>query len=470
MPDEIAWLAADELRARYASRTLSPVEVVSALLARAERLNPRLNAFITIMHESAQREARQAEIELGRGERRSPLHGVPVAIKDVIFTRGTRTTMGSRALADFVPDEEATLVERLRAGGAIILGKAHTPEFASASTGKNRTFGPCRNPYDLRRIPGGSSGGSAAAVAGGLCPIAIGTDTGGSIRIPAALCGAVGLKATHGRVSAHGIFLNAWTLDHPGPITRSVRDAALALGVIAGYDSNDPTTNRAPVPDYTAALTGDIRGLRVGVLREHQTAAMDADVATSFDRAVRLLAELGAQIETVSVPSIAYAEAATLAIRAVEFSAIHEQTLREHAADYDPEILHRAIAGFGISGVDYVRAQQVRGRITADLLTAFRDCDALASPTVGIAAPEIGVENINVAGQEEDVSRYLPRFTRWQNLTGFPVVTVASGYTPTGLPIGFQFTARHFDEAMAFRFADTFERATATERRRPSLD
>ena len=233
MPDEIAWLAADELRARYASRTLSPVEVVNALLARAERLNPRLNAFITLMHESARREARQAEAELGRGMQ-EPLHGVPVAIKDVIFTRGARTTMGSRALADFVPDEDATLVERLRAGGAIILGKAHTPEFASASTSKNRTFGPCRNPHDLSRIPGGSSGGSAAAVAGGLCPIAIGTDTGGSIRIPAALCGAVGVKATHGRVSTHGIFLNAWTLDQPGPITRSVRDAALALGVIAG--------------------------------------------------------------------------------------------------------------------------------------------------------------------------------------------------------------------------------------------
>ena len=262
MPDEIAWLAADELRARYASRTLSPVEVVNALLARAERLNPRLNAFITLMHESARREARQAEAELGRGQCRSSLHGVPVAIKDVIFTRGARTTMGSRALADFVPDEDATLVERLRAGGAIILGKAHTPEFASASTSKNRTFGPCRNPHDLSRIPGGSSGGSAAAVAGGLCPIAIGTDTGGSIRIPAALCGAVGVKATHGRVSTHGIFLNAWTLDQPGPITRSVRDAALALGVIAGYDSSDPTTRRAPVPDYTAALNSDIRGLR----------------------------------------------------------------------------------------------------------------------------------------------------------------------------------------------------------------
>ncbi|MBI3965299.1 MAG: amidase [Chloroflexi bacterium] len=466
-PNELCWLSATELSERLASRALSPVEVVDAYLDRAERLNPHLNAFLTILADSARDAARQAEKDLARGERRGPLHGIPVALKDVIYTRGVRTTMGSRIYADFVPDEDATVVERLRAAGAIVLAKAHTHEFAHGPTSNNPHYGPCHNPWDLQRIPGGSSGGSAASVAAGLCPIAIGTDTGGSIRIPGALCGVVGLKPTYGRVSRHGVFPVAWTFDHVGPLTRTVRDAALTLGVLAGADDRDRTTSQTPVPDYLAALTGDVRGLRIGVLREHLSAPLDEEVRTRFLTALRQLADLGALVDEVSLPIALDASAISGLLIKVETSAVHERHLRERPADYGADVRVGLLAGFALSGPDYLRVQRARHRLLADVARAFQHFDVLAGPTVPIPAPEIGQERVSLAGREHWVASLLSRHTWLHNATGYPAVTIPGGYTAAGLPVGLQISARPLDDATALRVADAYERATTDQRKRP---
>lgn len=468
--DELCWMTAAELSERLARCEVSPVEAVDAYLARAERLNPHLNCFLTVLADRARDEARQAEQELTQGRRRGPLHGIPVALKDIVYTRGVRTTMGSRIFAEFVPEEDATVVERFRAAGAVLIAKAHTHEFAYGPTSNNPHYGPCRNPWDRRRIPGGSSGGSAASVAAALCPIAIGSDTGGSIRVPGALCGVVGLKATYGRVSRFGVFPVSWALDHIGPLTRTARDAALALGAIAGYDPRDPTTSRAPVPDYAAALTGDVRGLRVGVLREHMAEPLDGEVRQVVGAAFQQLAQLGATVEEVSIPSVAYARPVSTIIMGVDSVAVHEALLRERAQDYGPDVRRRFPVPLSLSGLDYVRAQQARTHITADVQAAFERFDVLVGPTVPLPAPEIGQETVMIDGREHVVAVALSSLTRLQNVTGFPVLSVPCGLTRAGLPVGLQIAARPLDEATALRVADAYERATASGRRRPPLD
>ncbi|MBI2320550.1 MAG: amidase [Chloroflexi bacterium] len=468
--DDLCWLSASELAERYARRELSPVEVIDAHLARAERLNPHLNAFITLLPEAARAAARRAEQELARGERRGPLHGVPVALKDIVNTRGVRTTMGSRIYAEFVPDEDSTVAARLAAAGAILLAKANTHEFAHGATTNNPHYGPCRNPWDRRRIPGGSSGGSGAAVGAGLVPIAIGTDTGGSIRLPALLCGVVGLMATYGLVSRYGVHPLSWTLDHAGPLTRTVRDAAVVLSVLAGYDPRDPTTMRVAVPDYSAALTGDVRGLRVGVVPERAAGPFDDDVRLAFDAALAQLGELGAIVEEVSIPSVVHAPMISNIVVEVEAAAVHEHLLRERLADYGVDVRNRLLAGFAISGLDYVRAQQARSRIIADVRDALERCDVLVGPTAPIAAPFIGQQTVVLGGQEQRVLTALSRFTRLDNLTGCPAITVPCGYTRGGLPTGLHVSGRPRDEATVLRVADAYERATAHARRQPPLD
>jgi aspartyl-tRNA(Asn)/glutamyl-tRNA(Gln) amidotransferase subunit A len=467
---ELAWLSAWELAERLARRAISPVEVIDACLARAERLNPHLNAFLTVLAEPARDAARRAEQELVRGERRGPLHGVPVAVKDIVYTRGVRTTMGSRIFGDFVPGEDATVVERLRDAGAIVLAKAHTHEFAYGPTSNNPHYGPCRNPWNRQCIPGGSSGGSAVSVAAALCPVAIGSDTGGSIRLPGALCGVVGLKATYGRVSRFGVFPVSWALDHIGPLTRTVRDAALALTAIAGHDPRDPTTSRTPVSDYTAFLTGDLGGVRVGVLREHMAEPLDDEVRRLAGRAVEQLAELGAKVEEVSIPSAAYARAVSTVIMSVDSLAVHEPLLRKQAADYGADVRQRFSLPIGVTALEYVRAQQGRTRILADVRAALERVDVLVGPTVPIAAPPIGQETVRIGGRDQPAAVVLSSLTRLQNVTGFPAVTLPCGYTSAWLPVGLQIAGRPLDEAMVLRVADAYERATAGQRRRPPVD
>lgn len=467
---ELCWMTAAELGERLARREVSPVEVIDAYLARAARLNPHLNAFLTVLAEPARAAAWQAEQELARGERRGPLHGIPVALKDIVFTRGVRTTMGSKIFADHVPTEDATIVERFRTAGAIVLAKAHTHEFAYGPTSNNPHYGPCRNPWDRQRVPGGSSGGSGASVAAAMVPIAIGSDTGGSIRVPGALCGIIGLKATYGRVSRYGVFPVSWALDHIGPLTRTARDAAMALGAIAGHDPRDPWSSRAPVPDYAAALSGDIRGLRVGVLREHLDEPLDDEVRRVVVVAVERLADLGAAVEEVSIPIAAYARPISNVIMGVDSAAVHRQLLRERAADYGTDVRQRFPVPVALTGADYVRAQQARTRLIADVRAAHERFDVLVGPTAPIAAPPIGQATVVLGGQELPVPPTLASLTRLSNLTGFPTVSVACGYTATGLPVGLQIAGRALEEATVLRVADAYERATADQRRRPPVD
>ncbi|MBI3964026.1 MAG: amidase [Chloroflexi bacterium] len=467
---ELCWQSASDLAERIGRGEISPVELVDAYLARIERVNSHLNAFLTVLAEPARAAAREAERELAKGGPRGPLHGVPVALKDIVYTRGVRTTMGSSIFADFVPDEDATVVERFRAAGAILIAKAHTHEFAFGATSNNPHYGPCRNPWNLDCIPGGSSGGSAAGVAAALCPIAIGSDTGGSIRLPGALCGVVGLKPTYGRVSRFGVFPGAWTLDHIGPLTRSARDAALALRFIAGYDPRDPTTSRLPVPDYTATLTGDVRGIRVGVLREHQAEPLDGEVRRLVTRAIQEIRDLGAMVDEVSIPSAAYARPVATTLTAVESLAVHEPLLREHAEDYGGDVRQRFPFPLGVSALTFVRAQQARTRIAADVRTALERFDVLLGPTVPVPAPPIGQETAVIEGREHAVVPMLSTLTRLHNLTGLPAVTVPCGYTAAGLPVGLEVAGRPFEEAVVLRVADAYECATAEQRRRPPVD
>ncbi len=467
---ELCWFTVSELTEHLSRRVVSPVEVIEAHLARIERLNPRLNVFLTVLADGARDAARKAEAELARGERRGPLHGIPVALKDIVYTRGVRTTMGSRVFGGFTPDADATIVERLRAAGAIIIGKAHTHEFAYGSTSHNPHYGPCRNPWNRAHIPGGSSGGSAAGVAAGLCPIAIGSDTGGSIREPGALCGVVGLKPTYGRVSRFGVFPVSWALDHIGPLTRTARDAALVLRAIAGHDPRDPTTSRAPVPDYQDAMTGHLRGVRVGLLREHMTGPLDREVRQLVASAVQQLAALGAEVEEVSIPSATYARPVSTAIMSVDALAVHESLLRKRGAEYGADVRQRLLLGLGLSGLDYVRALQARTRIIADVRGVLQRVDVLVGPAVPIPAPRIGQETENLDGEERPVSVILSALTPLHNLSGLPTVTVPCGYTVASLPAGLQIAARPLEETMVLRVADAYERATTSQGRRPPLD
>jgi aspartyl-tRNA(Asn)/glutamyl-tRNA(Gln) amidotransferase subunit A len=449
---------------------VSPVEVTEAYLSRIERVNPRLNVFLTVLADSALDAARNAEAELARGEWRGPLHGVPVAVKDIVFTRGVRTTMGSRVFARFAPRLDATIVKRLRDAGAIIIAKAHTHEFAFGSTSSNPHYGPCRNPWNREHIPGGSSGGSAASVAAALCPIAIGSDTGGSIREPGALCGVVGLKPTYGRVSRFGVFPVSWTLDHIGPLTRTARDASLVFGAIAGHDPCDRATSRAPVPNCQKTMTDDLRGVRVGLLREHMTTPLDPEVRQLVTAAVQQLAALGAEVAEVSVPSATYARTVSTTIMLVDALAVHESLLRERGPEYGADVRQRLLLGLGLSGLDYVRALRARTRIIADVRGVLERIDVLVGPAVPIPAPRIGQEIENLDGEQRPVTAILSALTTLQNLSGFPTVTVPCGYTLASLPVGLQIAARPLEESMVLRVADAYERSCTTWTRRPPLD
>ncbi|MGH8012181.1 MAG: amidase [Candidatus Binataceae bacterium] len=378
--DELLTLDVADLAAKFRARELSPCEVTDAYLARIERTESRLHAYITVTAELARHTARVAEAEITAGRWRGHFHGVPVALKDLCCTAKIRTTSGSKILADYVPDYDCTLWTRLAAQGAVLLGKLNMHEFACGGTAANPFWGTTLNPYDVERIPGGSSSGSAAAIVARSAAAAIGSDTGGSIRIPAAFCGCVGLKQTWSRVSRYGVLPLADSLDHAGPITRSVRDAAFMLGAIAGYDPNDATSSRDVVPDYTQALGRDIRGVRIGVIRELQT-GLAPEVAESFASAMKLLTELGAYIDEVSIPSIEAAPAAALAIIWAEALEFHEPWLRTRAADYSKGVrrmLEMATTG---TATGYIRAQRARVLMTGEAMRAFERCDVLATPS-----------------------------------------------------------------------------------------
>ena len=465
------WRSMVELSRMIATKEVSPLEVVRAYLERVTALDGTLKSFITVCGDAALEAARTAEAELQAGRAVGPLHGVPYAPKDLYNTKGVRTTGGSKILADFVPLDDATVVGRLRAAGAIVLGKLNMHEFAYGPEGLNAHYGDARNPWDrgAHRIAGGSSSGSAVAVAAALCPGALGSDTGGSIRIPAALCGISGIKPTYGRVSRAGVLPLAWSMDHVGPMARTAADCALMLGVMAGYDPADPTTSVLPVPDYMAALTGDVKGLRVGLLRAHFTDVAVAEVRDAVLAAAKTLERAGAVVDEVNLEHVASVSAASVAIVATEALAYHADWLRTRASDYQPDVRERLRMGAFVSGVHYVRAQQVRQLVRAEVDAALARRDVLLAPATPIPAPVLGDKETVLGDGKSDVRSALIRLTRPFNFSGHPACSVPCGFTTDGLPVGMQIVGRPFDEATLLRAADAYQRSTEWHTRRPVL-
>lgn len=443
---------------------LSPVELTEACLERIGLLDAHLNAFITVAREEALSAAQQATNALAKGSHKGPLHGIPLAVKDLFATAGLRTTAGSRILADNTPTEDATAVARLKGAGAVILGKLNLHEFAFGATGVNPHYGAARNPWDGDRISGGSSSGSAVAVAAGECLGALGTDTGGSIRIPSSLCGIVGLKPTYGRVSRRGVVPLSWSLDHVGPMARTVEDAALILGAIAGHDPLDASSSDEPVPDFQRELTdGKLKGLRIGVPREFFFEDVDLEVQEAVRLAITGLSRLGAQLRDVSLPHIAEAPAAVNAIILPEALAYHRRWLAERPDDYGDDVRERLELGATYLAVHHVQAQRFRSLIIEEWRReVFDKIDLLVTPTTPIAAPAIDESDFQT-------TLNLVRFTGPFNLSGLPAVSLPCGFTKSGLPIGMQLVGRWFEEGMVLWAAHAYQQSTDWHKRQPPL-
>ncbi len=458
-----------DLAARIQARDISPVEVTRALLERVEQLDKALNAYITVLPEQALQEARTAEQEIMRGDYRGPLHGVPIAVKDLFESKGVKTTAGSRILKDYIPPADATALARLRQGGAILLGKLNLHEFAYGGTGVNPHYGTSKNPWGMDRVPGGSSSGSGVAVAAGLAFGSLGTDTGGSVRIPAAFCGIVGLKPTYGRASRAGIIPLAWSLDHPGPMVRSVGDVALMLNAIAGRDPRDPVTVRRAVPDYTQGLAGDLQGVRIGLPRPVFLDDLDPEVEAALKGAMRELESLGARMEIVSLPKMRYAPLSSSIIIAAEAAAYHWESLRERADQFGPDVGPRLKLGALLPGWAYLKAQRMREAIRREMAEAMAQADVLLAPTVSVETPTIAECTVKPGDPLPRVLTEVARLTRPFNLTGSPVISIPCGFTFSGMPIGMQIVGKPFDEAMVLRVAHAYEQATEWHTRQPSL-
>jgi aspartyl-tRNA(Asn)/glutamyl-tRNA(Gln) amidotransferase subunit A len=464
---ELTTLSIAEAGDRIRRRALSPVELTRAYLDAIQARDAECRCYITLLAEGALAAAAAAEREICSGQYRGPLHGIPVALKDLVLTRGIRTTCGSRILKDWVPDTDATVVVRLAAAGAILLGKLNLHEFAYGPTGVNPHYGTPVNPWGSHRMPGGSSSGSAASVASGLSAGALGTDTGGSIRIPASLCGIVGLKQTYGLVSRAGVVPLAWSLDHIGPMTRTVTDAALMLQVLAGRDTADPSTAAVAIPDYRRGMGGDPRGLRVGIVREMFFERLDPEVRDALEAAVRALEGLGVRVQEVRLPRVHHAGPATFAIITAESMAYHEPYLRTRASEYGADVRARLMTGQFVLATQYLKAQRARQVLRAEVDGVLATVDALLIPTTPIPAPRTDEREATVGGVTDDVRAWLTRCTRPINLTGHPALSVPCGLTASGLPIGLQLVGRYFDEVTLLRLGRAYEVVSPMRDRRP---
>lgn len=449
-------LSLADLSSRIRGGQVSPVEATEACLRRIEERDGQLNSFLTVCAETALSEARERAEELAAGRWRGPLHGVPLGLKDLFLTRGVRTTAGSLILKDWVPDRDATVVRFLRHAGAVLLGKLNMHEFAFGATSENPHYGTVRNPHDPERVAGGSSGGSGAAVAAGLCYGALGSDTGGSIRCPAAVCGIVGLKPTYGRVSRAGVLPLAWSLDHVGTMTRTVTDTALMLEAIAGHDPADPTSARRPVPPYSRLLEGGVRGLKLGVPRDFFWNPVHPEVAARVDEAIAALAGEGAEVVEVDLPCLSYFPAVQALIICAEATAYHRRYLRERSEEYGRGVLMRLVQGLFVNGADYLDAQRARRLVRREFLECLRRVDALLTPAVPIPAPRIGQPSLVLGETEAPPQHYLVRNTAVFNLTGLPAVSVPCGLAE-GLPVGLQIAGRPWEEAKVLRIARSWE-------------
>lgn len=456
---ELNWASIGQLCRWLEAGKVSSEELTQHLLTRISDHDTRVQSFIHLADDALD-QARTSDRRRQTGSAR-PLEGIPVALKDNYLTREMPTTAGTTAPGIAFEQEDSACAERLRAAGCVLIGKTRTHEFAWGTITP-----PVANPWDLKRIPGGSSGGSGAAVAAGFVPMSMGSDTGGSIRIPASFCGVVGLKPTFGRISRHGIVPHSWSLDHPGPLTRTVEDAALVMNVLSGYDPRDPACQNQPVPDYTLGLKRSVRGLRVGVIDNHFMDRNATQVQSCVEARIADLQHEGASVVYFTMPILAYGLAAIYAIELASSGAYHDRWIAEgRSADYQVDV--RALVEMGrlVSAVDYIKAEQVRALMAEEFSRIFEQVDVIAAPTEPLTAWQRGQETVSIHGQDESVLAASWRLTYPFNLTGLPAISIPCGFDSEGMPIGMQIAGRPFDEPTVLRCAAAVERIGGLPRR-----
>jgi aspartyl-tRNA(Asn)/glutamyl-tRNA(Gln) amidotransferase subunit A len=475
---DLEGLTIGEIAPLIRKKQISPLELTRRYLERIKTLNPVLNAYLAMTEESALAAAKRAEREITKGNYRGPLHGIPFSIKDNIAVKGATTTAGSKILSDWVPDFDATVVERLKEAGAVILGKTNMHEWAKGSNSINPFYGTSRNPWDTTRVPGGSSGGSAVAVAAGLCLASLGTDSAGSVRNPASLCGTVGLKPTLGRVSSFGgvAGTGGYTVNHFGVFTRTVKDCALVLGHIAGHDPKDPLSSDEPVPNYTKPIGKPVKGMKIGIIKGYFEQSLVGEVRRAFEEALRMLKTLGMKTQEVTIPHMDLVPALQAASTRPEANSDHDHYLRTRPRDYSPGLLYSLIAGLLIPAPVYVTAQRVRRLLCQEFDTAFEKVQVIVAPTLFSTAPTI--EECNRGYIEADGKRinlqdragnFLTRYTIPFNVTGLPTISICCGFSSLGLPIGMQISAPPFQEGTVFQVADAYEKVAEWYKRNPQL-
>ncbi|WP_241774662.1 MULTISPECIES: amidase [Lysinibacillus] len=443
---------------RIQKKEISPVDLVNQSLKKIYEENPTNNSFITVSENEALNQAKILEAELIEGNIRGPLHGIPVAIKDLVYTKKIRTTMGSKIYETFIPTYDATVIKKLIAAGAVIIGKTNTHEFAYGPTGDRSYFGPCRNPHDLEKMSGGSSSGSAAAVAANMVAASIGTDTGGSIRIPSSACGVVGMKPTFGLVSKAGVFQLAYTLDHTGPITKTVKDSAILLNIIAGYDSEDPYSLIKDKEDYLRLIGKKLSGRTVGI-NSFYFNRVDEEVKSAVNKCISILKDLQVTVKEVNIPVMKeIAEAQSITIKS-EASAVHIDTIINHKNEVDEEVYQRLVNSQRVKGYEYALSQLKRNKLIAQYNDVFSQIDVLIAPTLPTTAPNIGERKIVIEDTTESVQDALLRLTSPTNYTGNPSLSIPCGKAKNGLPIGVQLIAKHEEEATLYQFGEALEEA-----------
>jgi aspartyl-tRNA(Asn)/glutamyl-tRNA(Gln) amidotransferase subunit A len=477
-PIDIEAMTIGDISRHIRGKKVSPVELTNLFLERIKKLNPVLNAYVTVTEERARADARAAEKEISRGRYRGPLHGIPFSIKDNLVTEGIRTAAGSKVLAEWVPDHDATVVERLKEAGAIILGKTNMHEWASGGTTINPYYGTTRNPWDLNRVPGGSSGGSASAVAASLCLGSIGTDNAGSVRNPASFCGTVGLKATYGRVSRFGDVpgTGGFSSDHFGIFSKSISDCATILKTIAGHDARDPLSSRYPVGNFSRAIGKSVKGLKFGVLTDYCEDKISAEVKAAVDEAARLLRSLGMKKVEFSIPHMNLIPAVQTVTSRVENIVHLMPYMKSRPGDFSRPLLHRLIGSLLIPASSYLTAQRVRRIICEEFEKAFDKLDVIVTPTTPITAPTI--EECKQGSVEIDGRRTALQPTGISlgtaltvpfNVTGLPAVSLSCGFSSLGLPIGLQIVGGNFEESKVFQVAHAYEQAARWFEKRPDI-
>ncbi|HEY7167320.1 MAG TPA: amidase [Candidatus Binatia bacterium] len=466
--DTICELSLIDLSKAIAARELSSVEAVTAVLSRLDRLEPKLNAFITVSREGALADAKKADGEIGQGNHRGPLHGIPVSVKDLFQTKGILTTGGSKIYKDWVPEQDSTLVERLRTAGAVIIGKNNLDEFGHGGTSTLSYYGAVHNPWNTERIAGGSSGGSTAAVAAGIGPLSYGTETGSSVRRPASYCGVSGFKPTFGIISRYGSFRGAWSQDHAGLFARSIKDLVFGLDPVAGFDPRDPASVEQEEPQYAARLSSDVRKLRLGVLPRFLENVEPA-VKQAFENAVKVFADAGAEIAEVELPELRYAAMTSMMTSSAESAGINRPLFRERHQDFVPHVARGIAVGMAITASEYLAVQRARHKIREAVRAAFTNVDLIASPTTARVAPLLS-DGLKGNGDDTRHASYnQSNLLRFPSMLGLPGCSIPMGISPENMPMGMQLIGAWFTDQTVLNAAHLYQTATDWHTKRPSV-